>query len=143
MAVVCSQVKVAVVWLWRVPFLGSCDLVPILADKRDVIKGPDWAGNFYPILGQDSRHNFPFSGLPVTFDALPHLFLANEDDEDEATAQKIQSVDNLEEVEGESTFFVPMGVKIDNECMGPLQYPEEAQNNEKLHIQCLSRRQMW
>ena len=75
---------------------------------------------------------------PVTVDALPNFSLANKDDEYEDTAKKIQSVNNLEEVEGEGPFLISVGVKIGDECMGSLQYPEEAQNNKKFQIQCLS-----
>ena len=80
------------------------------------------------------------NALPVTVDALPNFSLTNKDDEDEDTAKKIQGVNNLEEVEGECSFLISVVVKIGDKCTGSLQYPEEAQNNKKFHIKCLSGR---
>ena len=58
--------------------------------------------------------------IPVTSDVLPNFPLANKDEENEEASEKVQHINNQEEVECESAVLMFLNNKMDDERTDPL-----------------------
>ena len=61
-----------------------------------------------------------FAIIPVTSDVLPNFPLANKDEENEEASEKVQHINNQEEIECESAVLMLLNNKMDDERTDPL-----------------------